>query len=129
MKFADIFLTTLYDHSNSLQKRGRNQVIPWLHTTFAVALLLTLSTFCIIDIVRKISLKEYIFLPIFFLLGCFFFLIKHSYFDSGKNLTLLDEYLRNYSSKKQLFFKVTVITTCCLIPFLLVVIIDLRRLR
>jgi hypothetical protein len=119
MRLVDIFLTIVYDHYYSMQKKGR-RVVPWLHTSFLVALLLTICLTCIVDIVQRIHLKETIFLPAFIAVYLFFFFfIKRYYFDSGKNLILLERYLEQYSPKRRLYLKVIVLTVCCIIPFLL----------
>ena len=122
----DIFLTIVYDHYNSMQKR-RRRVKPCLYISFFVALLLTICTVCIVDIIKHINLKETIFLPIFLVLYFFFFfLVKHYYFDSGKNPRLLKEYLNKYSQKRRKFFKIIALAVCSLVPFLLVFITWLR---
>jgi len=72
MNLVDIFLTIVYDHYSSMQKRGR-RVIPWLYTSLLVALLLTILIVCIVDITRQIYLREAIFLPIFLALYFFSF--------------------------------------------------------
>jgi hypothetical protein len=123
MRLVDIFLTIVYDHYCSMQKRGR-RVVPWLYTSFVVALLLTICLTCIADIIQQIHLKETIFLPAFIVVYLFFFfLIKRYYFDSGKNLILLERYLNQYSPKRRLYLKVIVLTVCSIVPFLLVFII------
>ena len=110
MRWVDIFLTVVYDHYRSMQKR-RRLVVPWLYTSFLVALLLTICLTCIVDIIQQIHLKETIFLPAFIVVYLFFFfLVKRYYFDSGKNLILLDRYLDQYSPKRRLYFKVIALT-------------------
>jgi hypothetical protein len=125
-KLIDMFLTIVYDHYSSMQKRGR-RITPWLYTSFLIALLLTILIILIVDIVKQIHLKEAIFLPIFVALYLFlFFLIKWYYFDSGKNLVLLKKYLEEYPAKKRLFLRIIVLTVCCIIPFLLGFVIWLK---
>lgn len=126
MRPIDIFLTIVYDHYNSMQKRGRN-VAPRLYTSFLVALLMTICLALVTDLIKQIHLKETIFLPAFVMAYLFFFfLIKHYYFDSGRNLRLLERYLNQYSPKRRLYLKIIVLTICCLIPFLLGFIIWLK---
>jgi len=121
-----MFLTIVYHHYSSMQKKGR-RVTPWVYTCFLVALLLTILIVLIVDIIRQIRLKETIFLPIFVALYLLFlFLTKRYYFDSDKNLVLLKKYLEEYSAKKRFLLKVIVLTTCCIIPFLLGLIIWLK---
>jgi len=126
LSLIDIFLTIVYDRYNSMQKRGR-KVIPWLYTSFLVSLVLTICLSLIADIIRDIHLKESIFLPIFLALYLFFFfLVKHYYFDSGRNLLLLEKFLKDYSSKRRLYLKVIVLGLCCILPFLFGFIIWLK---
>jgi hypothetical protein len=126
MNFIDIFLTTLYAHFSSMQQRGR-KVIPWLHTTFIVALDLTICCVSIANIIKPFHPKERVFLPVFVALGLlFFFVIKRYYFDSKKNIQLMEQYQNMYSSRKKLFLKILVLAIYSLIPFFLLFVIWLR---
>jgi hypothetical protein len=105
-----------------MQRRGR-KVVPWFQTAFVVALFMTMTLVLIVRLLFVELLKglaEPIFLSLFFAVGLFwFFILKKFFFEKGKHISLTEFYLREYSDKKRMIFKILVIGSCLFIPLLI----------
>ena len=132
MKNSELFLVTTYDHFYKMKASGRS-VVPWFQTCFSIALVFTISLSLLLKITMDIInggyyhlvFQEVYFLTAFILvLVMFFFIIKHKYFDSGRHLSLYEEYL-TFSIVDTKKYKFIVLTILCGLPFLLLFIIYL----
>jgi hypothetical protein len=123
MNGFDMIVVSFYDHFYKMHQRGRN-VSPWLQTAFIISLdgviltsFLAYSIFTISSN-KKWHISEYIFLPIFLLVGLiYFFVIKKKYFDSEKHIKLYEVYL-SFPHKTQVLMKTLIIGGAILVPFL-----------
>lgn len=130
MKFDGIIVSAVYNHFYKMKEKGRN-VVPWFQTVFVLSLALTITITLIVKICLDYFNKGYYQLDIkepFFLLafifsgGIFFFMFKKIYFNSGKHLTLIEEF-QGLPKKKRNTFNVVVLLILIMLPILLYLVI------
>lgn len=126
MKLDAIVISVLYAHFWNMQKKGR-QVVPWLQTTWALALSLVIIVSLVFIYFTeythagkfKIDLDEPYFIFAFIAsLMSLFFLIKWRYFKTSRHLSYMDQF-SSLSEKKQKTYKMLVLGITYFLPIVL----------
>ena len=124
MSVIDLFLICIYTHFCEMKEKGR-PVVPWFQTVATLSLEVSISSVLLMKIfVGNNSNSGSVSVIIFWLtflgtgLVCFFS-IKQYLFNSGRNISLSESYMNQYSFKQRQIFKIVSICAIMIIPILL----------
>ena len=121
VKIVDIFLVSIYLHFCRMKDKGK-EIIPWFQTLVALVLFTSISIVLILkliigDSLNKAMLPQLTFVLAFILVSAvFFFSIKYYFFDTGKYLTLSQQYMDTNTSKQRMYYKVFSIALLLILP-------------
>jgi len=134
MNLLNLFIINIYSYYSKRRDEGK-KIIPWFQTCISIALVTAICVPLILKFAFGKWLSPYdksesIFMTFFLSLGIIiFFTVKYFYFNKGKHIIGMDEYLKSYTINQRKKSIIISLSILILLPILLCLLIYFQAIN